>query len=393
MLLKNKILISGWYGFGNLGDEVILTAIASRLSSNIPNAAITCLSFNPEFTKRYQGINAVWQLPAGLRAWIKSLLTLRLFATLKALLNCDLLILGGGGFLSDWQPEAPWIWLRQALIAKLFGKRVMLYGIGAGPFLSKKGKRITSFIINHCICAVTVRDESSFNQLIQCGVRTSLIKITADPAIAFPIQSIKKEAIVPPLRVGFCIAPIFHSDIFWPGMRDKYDRYINELRAAISILTAQGFKISFIPMQQDADISALTDIQQDLDLKIDVLPSSGNMQQDVSSLSKVDILVAMRLHAAILGSLQGVPVVGIIYHHKVHDFLERIGLKRFASELGDGNNWRVSDIEKNQLVASVNEIARNYPQIQSDLSISIRSLQHQEFENIQTVMNILGGKV
>ena len=43
-----KILIAGYYGFGNLGDEAIQAALAQALPQRIPGCRITVVSGDPE---------------------------------------------------------------------------------------------------------------------------------------------------------------------------------------------------------------------------------------------------------------------------------------------------------------------------------------------------------
>lgn len=387
--MKNRFLISGWYGFGNLGDEVILSGIAASIEQVIPDAKITCLSFKPSFTKSYQGIDAVWQLPAGIRGWVGSLVRLRLFSTLAAFIRCDLLILGGGGFLSDWQPEAPWIWLRQALLARLLGKRVMLYGIGAGPFTRPFGKWLTSRIINTCVHAVTVRDEESRDELLKAGVLPELITVTADPALAFPLSRSSRK-LGNQIRVGFCLAPIFHLEELWPGKKEKYIRFIQEITQAVDELGKQGFCISFIPMQESVDMLVAKNIQDGLSFHLEVTTLPNRIDEAAGLLGQIDILVAMRLHAGVLGAIQGTPVVGIIYHHKVNEFVKAIGLEDLASELGDGGNWRDADIDSSRIVAAIHHVVANYDGIQARLRENISILRDRQNENTNVLIRVLG---
>ena len=47
----SKILISGYYGFANAGDEAMLTAIIESLRQVEKNVELTVLSGNPEDTR------------------------------------------------------------------------------------------------------------------------------------------------------------------------------------------------------------------------------------------------------------------------------------------------------------------------------------------------------
>lgn len=46
-----NILISGYYGFDNIGDESILRTLVSSLREHIPDCSLTVLSHNPTSTR------------------------------------------------------------------------------------------------------------------------------------------------------------------------------------------------------------------------------------------------------------------------------------------------------------------------------------------------------
>ena len=54
-----RVLIAGYHGFGNCGDEAILQAMTANIRAMAKDVEITALSYNPEFTKTEYGINSV----------------------------------------------------------------------------------------------------------------------------------------------------------------------------------------------------------------------------------------------------------------------------------------------------------------------------------------------
>jgi polysaccharide pyruvyl transferase CsaB len=394
---KKIILISGWYGFGNLGDEAILYAICNKLNSEIPNADISVLSFNPDYNISFQQVKAYYHFPYGIKRWIKALLkasflkTLYQFIkTLNQFIRCDVFILGGGGFLSGWQPEGPWFWLKQALLAKFLGKKVMIYGIGAGPFIGSLGKWLTSSIINNCVDIVTVRDEMSKSYLISAGVLKNHVIVSADPALSFPF--VKKSKIVQNnkiINIGICVGPLYHIKRYWPGKKYKYNKYVSAIAETVDMLVEQKYNVFFIPMQKDTDEAFARDILAKSKETIEILTSDSDICSTVSSLTRADVIIAMRCHAAILSAAQGIPVVGIVYHHKVSEFLMNSGLISFSEEIGDGIIWNESDISSTHLVAKVNKLVKDYNNVCNDMNNKIVILQHKEKLNISCLKQII----
>ena len=56
--MKKHILIVGYYGFQNSGDEAILRVLLSDLRQVDADLSICVLSGNPEFTRRCFGVEA-----------------------------------------------------------------------------------------------------------------------------------------------------------------------------------------------------------------------------------------------------------------------------------------------------------------------------------------------
>jgi glycosyltransferase involved in cell wall biosynthesis len=84
---KYNVVMSGYYGFGNAGDEAILQSIHQNISGTGGDISITVLSNDPEDTKNRYGYNAVNRF--------------KLLSVFKALRNCDALVSGGGSLLQD----------------------------------------------------------------------------------------------------------------------------------------------------------------------------------------------------------------------------------------------------------------------------------------------------
>lgn len=59
-----NILISGYYGFDNIGDESILRTLVSSLREHIPDCSLTVLSHNPASTREKYGVEAVDRMVA-----------------------------------------------------------------------------------------------------------------------------------------------------------------------------------------------------------------------------------------------------------------------------------------------------------------------------------------
>ena len=122
-----NILISGYYGFDNIGDESILRTLVSSLREHIPDCSLTVLSHNPASTREKYGVEAVERMSP--------------MAILRAVKKCDMLISGGGSLLQDvTSSKSLHYYLSIIRCAQFFRKKVFIYSQGIGP-IDRPGNR------------------------------------------------------------------------------------------------------------------------------------------------------------------------------------------------------------------------------------------------------------
>lgn len=92
------LLIGGYYGAGNVGDEAILSTILHDLRGHDPDLNFIVLSYNPEKTRSECAVESI--------SWYD------INAVLDAALRSDLIILGGGGIFHDYWGIDPDQYLR-----------------------------------------------------------------------------------------------------------------------------------------------------------------------------------------------------------------------------------------------------------------------------------------
>ena len=181
-----RILIAGYFGYGNTGDEAILSAMIGDLSSGEPEVEINVVSDNPEDTSIHHQVGAV-----GIGD---------LQRIIEAISMSDLVIIGGGGLFHDyWDFQPGKILTSQhagmpfygsiALLARILEKPLMLYGIGIGPLQSAEGQLLTRAIAD-LADIVSVRDSGSKEILEHLGGNIENVLVTADPAFRLQVNEI-----------------------------------------------------------------------------------------------------------------------------------------------------------------------------------------------------------
>lgn len=147
----SKLVISGYYGFGNAGDEAMLSAMVSALRALDPTLSITVISGNPADTCRRYPVASVHRL--------------NLWGIAQALRRADFWSAAAAGLLQDvTSGRSIFYYLGILQLACLLGCPIMLYAQGIGPIRSKLARSFMRHIGNR-IVAGTVRDAGSLAEL------------------------------------------------------------------------------------------------------------------------------------------------------------------------------------------------------------------------------------
>lgn len=304
-----RVLVSGYYGFGNAGDEAILMAIVESIKKLNKDIEITALSAAPEKTLDMHGIRAVTRTNP--------------LAVLKEIAKADLVISGGGGLLQDVTSSrsVPY-YLLIVYLAKKLNKKVMFYANGVGPINRNINKRLIKAVGN-TVDLITVRDDKSKHELNKLGVTKPPLIVTADPAFVLKpinnelgLQLLQRQKITltqERIKIGVSIRP-------WN--LEKKRKMIAE--ALDYIIKTHNAEVVFLPMQFPKDYSESKEIMNYMKEKSQILTKPVDPQEMLWISGQMDIIYGMRLHALIFGAMMGVPLVGLIYDPKVEYFLQRV---------------------------------------------------------------------
>lgn len=303
-----KIMISGYYGFGNAGDEAMLTAMIEALTDVDPAVRITVISGSPADTRRRHGVAAVYRLNYP--------------EIIRLLARSDLLISGGGSLLQDVTSDRSlYYYLSIMMLAKKLGKPVMLYAQGIGPVRGAMAKGAMRHIGN-MVDLITVRDAGSRLELASLGIVKPAIHVTADPVLA--LHQVDKgigRAILRRRNLEGTAPLVGISVREWKDW-SHYKSVIAE--AADRLAADQGAKIVFLPMQWPDDIDAARKVQSRMRQPATLLADEYTTSELLSLTGNLNLLIGIRLHALIFAALMHVPMAGISYDPKIDRFLETL---------------------------------------------------------------------
>lgn len=286
-----KVLISGYYGFKNFGDEAILSVLVTHLKE--VGADITVLSSDTEYTAQKYSVNSVRSFD--------------MVNVLKEIQNTDVLISGGGSLLQDVTSLKSLVYYSFIIaFALLLNKKVIVFAQGIGPVNNKFAQFIVKNLLKQC-SYVTVRDNDSLNLLNKWNVKSELV---CDPIFSLKLQ------------------PEAENGVVGIQLRDFKTMNLNLLHK-LALLVVTKFsdkKVEIYSLQESLDLELCKRFESILhafnpDLKTEIV--TDNIIEKISGL---EYLIAMRFHAVLVALKCGVKTCAINYDIKVEKLAQEASI-------------------------------------------------------------------
>jgi len=270
-----KILIFGYYGYGNFGDELLLATLKAHLKEH----ELVIVSGDPVNTEKLHEIKAIsrkmfWQRPG----------------------QHDLFLLGGGSLLQNSTSNRSLVYYLAAIErAKLAGMDVYLMAQGLGPLKGWWPKIAIPRVLKQT--PLTVRDRQSLEIARGLKLKADLV---ADLALSYENYPQKKSnqfiGVAP--KKGF----INKANINW-----------------------------LLSFEREIRLFAFHRQDHELCFKLEkLLPRAHSVllekPSDLEQMAELDFLWGMRLHSLIIAVAMGIPALGISYDPKVAAFCQEANL-------------------------------------------------------------------
>ncbi len=349
------IMLSGYYGFGNSGDEALLQGILHDLRACRPDISIVVLSHNPKETAQKYQVTAVDRM--------------NFKEILKLMKKTKLLLSGGGSLIQDTtSSKSLYYYLTLIGMAKKCGCKVMLYANGVGPVNGKLNRKIAGAIVNG-VDRITLRDPDSMRELKKMGVKKPDMTLTADPALGLkPCDEQKSNELLQ--KFGCDNPPLIISLRNWKDCDEKICKEVK--RFIIEMRSHYGCKTLLLPMQPSCDTELCRLVSKGTDA---VVLEDLSVEEVLGLMQKSGAVIGMRLHALIYAAAVGAAPVGIVYDPKVQGYLRYLGLKSYLP---------VENIDAQELVR-LTALARK-----SDYEEKLPDMKKKAFQNAEIAVSLLG---
>jgi len=366
-----KIMISGYYGFNNTGDEAILKSMVGAFKKKIPQIKITVLSQSPlQTSQTYQ---------------VKAINRLHLIDIMRCLRDNDLFISGGGGLLQDSTGKGWSIlyYLGLILVAKIAKVPVMIYAQGIGPVNKQINKKLIKWILNK-VDLITVRDNPSKELLENLGVLKPSIYVNSDPVFLLKKKNINNVIDNHPF-----IQELINSDnrpLIGVSVREYKGNGLDSKRifaqAADYLIENYKAKIIFFPFKFDEDVHISEEILSLMRNKAEVLKIKLEPEELLSVMSRLSLVVGVRLHSIIFSSMVNTPFMAFNYDPKVKYFIEDLGLSELLLEIDE-------DTSLKNIQEKIEYIRENNDKIKDILLEKVNNLEEKALTNNELVFRFL----
>ncbi|RPK25865.1 polysaccharide pyruvyl transferase CsaB [Paenibacillus xylanexedens] len=388
---SQKLVISGYYGFRNSGDEAVLKSILTALEEESQRSNITIepivLSGDPESTTAMYGVRSVHRM--------------KLKEVREALKESDGLISGGGSLLQDATglKSIPY-YLGVIKLAQWLKKPTFIYAQGIGPVNRKIFNPMIKSVFKACTY-VSVRDEQSADYLRGLGLQWNQIHVVPDPVMGLPLPEAKVESgagavsadastqanRVEPSTRGHTKLPVIGVSVrFWESDRKELTAIAAGLK---KLCSKRAVHLRFLPFHLPVDEQAsrfLMEMLGDVTSKgseISITQDLTDPQLMLEEVSNCDLVIGMRLHSLIYAASQYVPPVGISYDPKIDQFLLRLD----SEPAGD-----TSSLDGDKLAKTVVGLLDQRSQWLKEHEEGITQLKQEARVPAQQIINYLGRK-
>lgn len=335
-----RVVISGYYGFENIGDEAILKSIIIALKEEFEDIEITVLSNNPIETKRSHNVNSI-------NRW-------NFFNIYKELKLSSGLISGGGSLLQDVTSSRSIAYYTFIIgLAKFANKPVFVYAQGIGPINKTINRKITKHFLNK-VEYISLRDRESSHLIKSIGVNKSF-EIVPDPVMGLDFRFSGKFNI--------------DEDYIIISVRDWKSKtnYLKQIADACNYFLDKDIKIKLLPMHGKEDEKTSKKLSDMINGNVEILTYDMNINQQINYIKNAKIMIGMRLHALIFAGNLGIPMIGISYDPKIDSYLKLVD-QPCIGNIDDG-------IDSEKLVQKTLQILSNYENIKEELENTTSKLK------------------
>lgn len=301
----------------------------------------------------------------------------------------DLIVSTGGTYLVENYPLSSRIFDYQ--ISLLMQKPLVFYTQSLGPFLKNKYKYIFPKIFNRSLL-ILLRDQASFKNLQDLKVDTNKAVISSDVVFAFT-EELEQENHFNVDSIGNFPLKIAISVRNWQYFKTTNTQTgMNMFRKSLSAVTKylvekHNAEITYIstcqgiPEYWKDDSKVALEIVESLPIEIqkqiNVDRNFHSPQELIEILKSYDLVIATRMHMAILSLVAGTAVFPISYEFKTKELFGRLEMGKWVQD--------IENVQEESIISSIQLFIDKLPEIKQKLLINVQNERERAFESTKIV--------
>lgn len=336
-----RVGVFGLLGSGNLGNDGSLEAVLGYLRAEHPQAHVDALCGGPEVVTARYGIPATrlhWYRGeyrtasrAGAIAGKGLGKLVDIVRTAAWVRRHDVVIVPGMGVLEATLPLRPWGFPYSLFLlcasGRVFGTRVALVGVGAGPI----GNRLTRGLVRRSARLAayrSYRDAQSRDALREMGVDTARDEVYPDLAFALPTPQPGAPSSPPgPVCVG--VMDFHGGDDDRARAEEIHRRYLDGTTRFVRTLVEDGRPVRLLT-GDECDRSVVAAILEAVDSPLVTASEATSLADLMKETAAADTVVATRYHNLVCALKAGTPTLALSYAAKSDALMDRMGLAAYC---------------------------------------------------------------
>ncbi|MEJ7929726.1 polysaccharide pyruvyl transferase family protein [Ramlibacter sp. AN1015] len=354
-MARNKIVLYGHFGAGNIGNDSTLEAVLQYLRRYPRPSEVICVCSGPDEIGKRFGIKT---LPISGGAEVqtsqhRSLVVhkvIRLFDELRFWLEYPrwfeegdkFIVVGTGaaddlGVIRPW--NAPYELYKWCKAAKMGGAQVVFLSVGVGPIVNRMSRVLMLGALRMAHYR-SYRETAAFDYLRRCGFDTTEDRLYPDLAFSL-VKELPRGPQADTQRVVVGLGLINYRG--WHFHRRNsdvvYERYIAEIKRFVGWLLQRGTSVRLFSGDL-LDLPVVHEIKRHFDA-VRYSPDGGSLISEpvltiddlLAQIAQTDIVVASRFHNVLSALLVGVPVISLGYHDKNRNLMGAMGLEKYCQDI------------------------------------------------------------
>lgn len=347
------IVLSGYYGYNNSGDDALLTALLKGLKEADPDLDLLILSAHSRETEKRFGVDAENRFSP-----------LSVYRSLK---HSRMLVNGGGNLIQDvTSTQSLWYYLAVICLAKKMKKKVCMLANGIGPLVHEYNAKAAMRVLSS-VDLITLRDRESCNYL-QEKIPAHCFEQTSDLAFLLNVPERAPDALqswIPPQP--YYVVAVRN----WKTIKGDFAEELAE--AFDRIYRTHGMVPLLLPMQYKEDRKISRRIVARMQTPGYLVDEMLDIDAVLYLIASAQMTLGMRLHALIYSAVCKTPFAGLIYDGKVKNFTEDMGISATLD---------VADVTAEKTEAMIQNVLASSESMRRALSERTDILRQRARENI-----------